>query len=418
MNPTRLAFLSALLSAAFGYAGTAEVAAPTAQGGANSYTLFRGASLSVGMNGAVYPVWDVSGGSWVFRAKGQPVVVSAKDGPVNLKVDSGLRLTESSATIANLKAEPAYTPGHDPYTRFTRQMSKAASDFAEDQFAVNEANHLMDQATVLVEQSNAGSSGASGTIPSGALSNSSSAGIAQNAMINATNRVNSANTATGAFPGIPLGAKTAFDPSGESYDAMEVTFDVSAARPLNRPFVVIIGQFRGRGDPAGAYRKWVYAEALERIDSNVTKVHFLKGGFPPGFQLKDLQLHVYNEGEEVATNVAKDRVPMTRAEAFDYVKSHYIGSHKGSTLPSVPALGRLPADLPSRLSRGQYGQVLYVKVSKDGIAEDVFLDPACSRRAQDPYVESVAKGLLFEPALEDGTPVEGVATLNLSQLAM
>jgi hypothetical protein len=81
-------------------------------------------------------------------------------------------------------------------------------------------------------------------------------------------------------------------------------------------------------------------------------------------------------------------------------------------------MGKLPADLPSRLAQGQFGDALYVKVSKNGLASDAYLDEACSRRVDDPYVEALLKDIRFEPALQNGKPVDGVAKLKLGQLVM
>jgi hypothetical protein len=81
-------------------------------------------------------------------------------------------------------------------------------------------------------------------------------------------------------------------------------------------------------------------------------------------------------------------------------------------------MGRPPADLPERLAQGLVAKTLYVKVSKDGTATEAFLDPACSRRAEDPYVVSLIRDIRFKPALENGVPVDGVATLTLDRLAM
>jgi hypothetical protein len=81
-------------------------------------------------------------------------------------------------------------------------------------------------------------------------------------------------------------------------------------------------------------------------------------------------------------------------------------------------MGRPPADLPERLAQGLVAKTLYVRVSKDGTATGAFLDAACSRKAEDPYVGSLIRDIRFKPALENGEPVDGVATLMLDRLAL
>jgi len=204
----------------------------------------------------------------------------------------------------------------------------------------------------------------------------------------------------------------------QGFDGVDVEFEISSPRPLHNPYVVTMTKFHPAGTKEGTVQNLVYAKSLDPIDSHPTRVHFVEGGFPFNFDLIDFQLHVYNQGKEIATNVSSKRVELTRDEAFEYVKMEYVGAHKGETLAAAPVMGKLPADLPARLADGKYGDTFYVKVSKDGLAEEPFLDAACTKRISDPYLESVVKGVRFKPALENGSPVNGVAALKLGQLAI
>src|ERR1019366_10117870 len=105
-------------------------------------------------------------------------------------------------------------------------------------------------------------------------------------------------------------------------------------------------------------------------------------------------------------------------EAFDYYMRAYVSSHKNATLPAVPAMGHTPADLPSRLAQGQLVKTLFVKVSKDGMGTAAYLDETCSRKVENPYVDSVIRDIRFKPALENGQPVDGVALVKLDHLAI
>jgi hypothetical protein len=96
----------------------------------------------------------------------------------------------------------------------------------------------------------------------------------------------------------------------------------------------------------------------------------------------------------------------------------YIGSHLKDTLPAVPAMGKLPADLPSILAAGKYAWPFYVRVSPDGLADKAFSDAACTREVGDAYLDSVVGRIRFKPALDHGKPVDGIASLNLSKLAI
>jgi hypothetical protein len=141
-------------------------------------------------------------------------------------------------------------------------------------------------------------------------------------------------------------------------------------------------------------------------------------GFPFGYELLDFQLHIYDRGVEIASNIAADRVELTREEAFEYVKMEYIGSHSKDTLPAVPAMGKLPSDLPSMLAAGKYAGSFYVRVSRDGLADKAYSDAGCTREVGDAYLDSVVARIRFKPALDHGKPVDGVASLNLGKLAI
>jgi hypothetical protein len=160
----------------------------------------------------------------------------------------------------------------------------------------------------------------------------------------------------------------------------------------------------------------IYARALDPIDSQLSHVQFEEDGFPAEYELVDFQVHIYDRGVEIATNLAANRVELTREEAFEYVKMEYVSVHKGDTLPAVPAMGRLPAELPARVAAGKYADTFFVQVSKDGIGSGAFGDRLCSRKIDDPFLASVVKGLRFKPALSSGVPVDGVAAVNLTQL--
>jgi hypothetical protein len=177
-------------------------------------------------------------------------------------------------------------------------------------------------------------------------------------------------------------------------------------------------RFRTQNAKPGMVQSLVYAESMHPVDEHLTHVHLTENGFPFGYEVVDFQLHIYNKGEEVATNIASDRVELTREEAFEYVKMEYIGAHLKDTLPPAPVMARLPADLPARLAQGKYAEAIYVKVSKEGLANEAYADAACTRRIDDPYLDTVVRRVRFKPALNAGKPVDGVTALTLSKLAI
>jgi hypothetical protein len=395
---------------------------------AKTHTLFMGADISVNLDKDLYPVRGVLGSSWVIGINGEDKVVSTKQAPMNLKITPTLKLTDVSAKISGYKKARAYSFNNDPSVRLTRGLSDSAMTNA---FLIGNAN---DAQAVADTQTNKALGDAAMFATSdnemgaaGMLADAKSTGMSSN--ITTPGQFELAAAKSAAFS-ISVAQGTAAadlsqtgngdEPGGRlvktGLDAMDVEFDVSSDRPLLKPYVVTFTRFHPKGTKPGTVQNLVYAKELHQIGAHPTNVHFVESGFPYDFELVDFQLHLYNRGEEVATTVSSERVELTRDEAFEYVRIEYIGAHKGATLPASPAMGILPADLPGRLANGEFKETIFARVSKDGYAYEPFADASCSKRIDDPYLETVIRCIRFDPALAQGKPVEGVASVNLGQL--
>jgi len=411
-----------------------------------THTLFMGADISINLDRDLYPVRDVTGSSWVIDINHQEKVVSAKEAPLNLKITPTLKLTEGSATISGFKREAAYSYANDPSVRLTQGLSRASalntdlidvarnaqakvdtmqnkalagmSDLAgsDDQFSFNaefaaaqyryaETHSLTDSKVGIplpiaspVQPSipDAGGLGAEGSL-NGRLAGNVQAGTfaMQENSSEATGRI-----------------------ATQGFDAMDIEFSISSPKPLYHPYVVTMTRFHAKNSKPGLVQNLVYAKSLDPIHSQISHVHFSEEGFPFNYDLIDFQIHIYDGGREVATNLAQDRVELTRDEAFEYVKSEYIGAHPHATLPAVAVMGSLPSDLPVKLNSGKYDETFFVRVDKDGLSRQAFADEACTKPLNDPYLDSVVARVRFKPALADGRPVDGVTSLNLNKLTI
>ena len=382
---------------------------PSGSAEPKSHTLFMGVDLSLEQNKEIYRVHGVEGGAFLIDVKGKEVRVPIDRGNVKLMITPSMKLTEKSAAVTNLKGERAYTINNDPIARFEKGLAAASQMTAGNEAAINQAQAAKDfSAATVVNAAVAGNpvGGAPGSAPAAAPAQQNSPFSLQHSQ-HLTN-----------VPG------AGFNSSGGSanyegqYDAMDVVFSVSSERPLNNPYVVVVVQFRVTDGKPGQVGNWIYARSLDAINRDTRRIHIEEGGFPFGFELVDFQVHLYNRGEEIATTVAPKRVELTRDEAFQYVMIEYVSSHKGATLPATPAMGKLPADLAERLANGQLKAVYYVKVAKDGKVTETFADESCSEKVDDPYLNTVVKKIRFNPALEKGKPVDGVAMLKLNKLSI
>ena len=364
------------------------------QGAPKVYVLFQGMDISIGQGGVLKPVTDVSGSSWVVNVKGQESLISPNEGPISMKMTPGLKLTEVTATVSDLRAEGAYTFMNDPVVKLTQGLNQAAS--------VNVASAAASNQSSALTITSLNGSGTGGSVPkAGTNANSSNQPASQAQVANTSTDMlyqGQWNTAAG-------------------FDLLHVSFGISAPKRIEQPYLVVVTKFHDLGAEAGSFRNLVYAKALEPIDTKVMNVKFEQSGFPVGFDLLGLEFHLYNRGVEIATNVSQKRTEMTSAEAFDYIKSLYLKAHKTDTLSPTPVMAdSLPADLHEKLTSGSYSSVFYVKVSKDGVGEEPFADASCSTKIDDPYLEAVVRGIRFKPALQNGTPVEGISSLNLARL--
>ncbi|HZZ20753.1 MAG TPA: hypothetical protein VFE25_15370 [Opitutaceae bacterium] len=410
---------------------------------AKTHTLFMGADIALNLDKDLYPVRDVIGSSWVIEINREPRIVSAKSAPTNLKITPTLKLTEVSVSISGFKREAAYSYDNDPSVRLTKSLSNSSTmstdllDIArdaqarvdtmnnaalagaavlagsDDQFSFNAEFYAAQKRYAELHQTKTGYRGT--PIPSDVVGGRPEN---QNLGIVPMNVAHASNVASSAIDQTLGGNEAVGRLLTRGFDAMEVDFQISSTKPLHNPYIVTMTRFHTVGSKPGTVQNLVYALALNPIDSKFSRVHFTEDGFPFNYELVDFQLHIYDRGIEVATNMAADRVELTRDEAFEYVKSEYIGAHRRATLPAVPVMGSLPADLPVKLNSGKYEQPFFVRVSKEGIGRGAFADEGCSRPIDDPYLASVVERIRFKPALAEGKPVDGVTVVNLAKLTI
>jgi hypothetical protein len=426
-----------------------------------THTLFMGADIDLNLDRDLYRVHDVMGSNWVVEIGGRDRVISAKEAPVNLKIVPSLKLTESSVTIVGFMRVPTYSFANDPNVRLTRGLNQSAVMGADLQSMARDAqaredvsaNHALGGASLLAGSDDQFSANAIMTTAKYAYSQLHTRGTDGAGLPLASPNLPSSSSTAGdtVIPGMQMDpahnlfnnptqvlnnqlrqvdavssanqAQNGNEPTGKivsgGLDAIDVKFDVRSAKLLQNPYVVTMTRFRTKNtknSKPGMVQNLVYAKSLNPIDEHLSHIHFVEEGFPEGYELVDFQMHIYNRGVELASNIADNRVELTREEAFEYIKMEYLGSHLKDTLPPVAAMGKLPVDLPAKLAAGKYTQTFYVKVSRDGYADEAYNDEACRTEVGDAFLNSVVKGLRFKPALINGKAVDATAPVNLGKL--
>lgn len=389
-----------------------------------THTLFMGVDLSVAQEKQFYHVRDVAGGSFVIDVKGRPEFIAMDrflGAPINLRVDPALKLSRLSATLTNLKGERAYTAGNNPRMALSSQQADtqiALSDKASiaEAHAMNLAAATSGTTTLTLETADSLNSSHPWTWKRAGGRPISSNQVAQIVNESRDTSRRAAEAMSVMTDPLAFQKRLEVELAKELYDAMEVNFEAACAEPLNNPFVVVITRFHDKDAKPGQSKNWIYAKSLDPITDRGVKVHVLQGGFPKGFVVESYQVHLFNQGLEVATNVAPKRVPLTLDEAATYMNLEYQRLHKADTLPAKVALTQLPADFQTRLARGEGKAPLWVKVSAAGGVTGAFLDEECAEKVTDAFLLAAVRDIRFQPALEKGKPVESLSRLKLTDL--
>ena len=368
------------------------------------YTLFMGADFQIQKDGKMYPVVDVQGDSFVIKVDGERVLVPVDRRQLKLKASEELKITAEDVPVRNLTMDRAYTPARDPRKKFLRE----ANAMLELQDTTPEINRQIGAKKDYNATMN--NPYATPQMKASATANLNKTDVALTQA-----EGNALNTRYG---GGTAASEMQRELAKELFDAMEIQFKVSSPKQLDRPYVIVVARYRNPDDRPNEARNWIFAQQLKPIGEHERNEHFLQGGLTPGFTLISTEFHLYNEGRELATAIAHKRVPLTREEAYEYSIIEYIEAHKSekAKVAPVPAMGNLASDFLIHLSPDEVQGTFFVKVGADGKARDVYRDEACTMKVENAFLASGLKSIWFEPAVEKGKAVEGVATIHPNRI--
>lgn len=375
---------------------------------AKDHVLFMGTDLAVQKGEAFLRVQDVAGSSFMVKLGDDPVYVPMQMRAANVKVDKKLKLTAASVRIEKLRGERAYTPANDPRLQFERESGAATGAAAAADVASYQQYDIFNQ---LTGPPPAGD----GLYGGGAGGDERSRTMAQHARNESVARAQMGSDMTNAGVSAGRMSNALLD---ELFDAVSIEFELSSAQPLTDAYMVVISRFREANAKPGYSRNWIYARSIGEVGPRPQFVRIREGGFPVGFKLEDCEVHIYQGGRELASNVSPKRVELTREEAQEYLMIEHLAANKQATVAAQPAVGRLPPDLRDRMTAGHYLQPYYVRVDESGNAAGVFLDAAGKKPVTDPYLTALFAGVLFKPALVAGKPTTAVCRVKLPELRL
>jgi hypothetical protein len=391
----------------------AEKAAPPKKAEeSKTHVLFMGADVSVQRDKKSYRVEGVVGSELLIRIGKNPVYVPTRMRAVDLKVEHDLKLSGASVQLDGLESGPSYTPGNDPRLKFQRESGAAGGAAAVQDLAYGR----MISASLSAGFAAAAAAGPGGNRPE-----------VQAAAADAQSRLDTANRELDAAGQMMMQDRfntgtyadtMAKELAEGNYDAVEASFKISSPVELTDPYMVLVFKVLEREAKPGEESTLIYAKSLEPITSKPRYIRVREGGMPRGFKFLECQVHIYNRGKEVATNVSPKRVELTRDEARQYILIEHIGANKGATVPAMPAPGGLRPGDRERLTLEQLARTSYVKVSEEGTLLAAYADEACAIQLEDPAMVAVLGEVFYRPALVNGKPVAGVARVRLSDQSL
>lgn len=369
---------------------------------AKTHVLFMGADLSVQREKKLYRVEDVVGSEFMIRVDKQEVFVPTRQRTTGLKVDYDLKLSATAVQLDGLEAGASYTPANDPRLKFDRASGAAGGAMAVQMLAQGELFRA-DQNAVF----------GGGREPGAPKTEPDPVEVALAKVHESTLAMGESRHNIGEQADILQRELLA-----GNYDAMEVSFHISSPVELDDPYLVILFKFLEHDAKPGDEGMLIYAKALDPIGPKPKYIRLREGGLPKGFKYVDSQVHIYNHGREVATNVSTNRVELTRGEARQYFLAEHLGANKRATVPASAVRGTLPRTRRTELSLDQLNRTYYAKITAEGLLAAVYADEACNLLVEDAALTTLLADAFYKPALVQGKPVAGVARIRLAELML
>lgn len=363
-----------------------------------THVLYLGANAMVQWRGEERPLVAVRGDALVIEADGKPVPVSAQTRDLRIRLDPAVKLSRATATLTELQAERAYSAATHPDRQYETAAGLAQGAEAASDLALAEWRAIESAATQVTP--------GSGRQP-GSVDPDYAASLARAEQVysDSLQAQRSAPNAAGR-------------PVSDGYDTFRLSFKVASSRPLSRPYLLAILRYRDEPGNAKSGRVQVYAQELPAVDATPRRVHLLRSGLPPGYELERYSLHLYEGTREIATTASAQRLELTTEEAFHYALVEHLAQLRSATQPPQPARDFWPAGLTARLQEENRNRFVWIGVDRVGRAAGVFHDEDGRLPVTDPDILEILPELRFLPALARGKAVPGVCRTNLGEQSL
>lgn len=146
------------------------------------------------------------------------------------------------------------------------------------------------------------------------------------------------------------------------HDVLELTFQISSVEPIADAYIVAMGTVT-QGEEEGTT---LFHHHIGAVGPEPRKITVRKTGFKPGFAIKDVNVHVFTHGKEIASNRSDKNIGLTRDQAREYLLLTHLARHKRETLAPEPVWTLAPSAVLANKSADVFNYPVIVNVDADG----------------------------------------------------
>lgn len=371
----------------------------TEEGGGHEHLIFLGLDLEVQDAQVQGRITDFSRGEVLVSTISSSVPIKAKQ-VKDFKTVIGPKVAKNIVSIDEVNVERTYTPGNSPHARgFAHQTRTIEFQESRQELAASHMRYFLNRG---------------GQMPT-------EPGIADEPVDDlgrppptVEDYIQAVDDMESFEPGQFAEMNSGF---GEgAYDALEFSMEVSSPEEITDGYAIVLATVLIPEAPTTPYRVVIFDE-LPIINHEPKRVRITHSGLPWGFTIDEYQIHIYSQGLEIATNLSANSTAVSRSEAHDFLIMQRLVANRRSDLPAAIVRPLLDREDFKRIPSSEYGRFATVRVDHLGGVIDVRLSPE-GDSAVDMEIMEAIRETAFYPALVNGVPAEGIATIELSQLTL
>lgn len=366
------------------------------------YVVFLGLNVSVDDNGKLHAV--VGGNERDVLTNRNGAIVSTRRRDTTLIAKMEPKLSRRGVSLEAITGAPVHSPATDPLAESQSQMIAMQNIDADRMESAEQAFRQAENAAY-------GAIAQAAAMPADSPDRGGAEARAGAAWAQATAAADQvaavvANPQFGEFmPGAGNG--------GAGHDGYEVTFRISSSEPRSDAYGVMRLVLQYDAQPTAPRQQLLKLFRLRAVDATRRKVIVRALGLPPGAKVESFEVHVYVDGEELATNTSRNRVEITADEAHQFLVLRHLQRHRGETLPAQVA-DPLRSNVPALVAE-HAAALVTLGIDAAGKVSGVIVGSIAAERLP-AEIESAVQGARLLPALVDGQPVASTGTFALSEL--